>query len=78
MVLRREPKRCTGWHWHVAENGEATGPFTPAQLIEAIGAGRVTQGSLVWCAGMATWQPAGQLDALSPHLATVPPPLPEA
>ena len=35
-------------NWHVAENGEAMGPFTSAQMAQAIAVGRVTPTSLVW------------------------------
>jgi len=71
------PPAVPAVHWHVAEDGEATGPFTPAQLAQAIGGGRVTRESLVWCAGMDGWLPAGQVGALAAQFAPVPPPLPE-
>jgi len=63
--------------WHVAENGEAIGPFTPAQMAQAIGGGRVTRESLVWCVGMEAWLPAGQVEALNAQFAPPPPPVPE-
>ena len=63
--------------WHVAENREALGPFTPAQMTQAIAGGRVTTTSLVWCAGMESWLPAGEVEALSGHFAPQPPPIPE-
>jgi hypothetical protein len=47
--------------WHVAENGEALGHFTPAQMAQAIAGGRVTIESLVWCAGMDAWLPTGDV-----------------
>lgn len=63
--------------WHVAENGEALGPFTPAQMAQAIAGGRVTRASLVWCAGMDGWHPAGDVEALAGQFAPPPPPVPE-
>ena len=63
--------------WHVAENGEAMGPFTPAQMSQAIAGGRVTPTSLVWCAGMEGWLVAAEVDALAGQFAPAPPPVPE-
>ncbi|MEE8581987.1 MAG: SPFH domain-containing protein [Myxococcota bacterium] len=62
--------------WHVAENGQTTGPFTPALLAEAVAAGRLRADSLVWSAGMAGWVPAGQVPALASLFPAVPPPPP--
>lgn len=63
--------------WHVAVNGQTTGPYTAEQLIAGAAAGQLTRVSLVWSAGMPGWQAAGQV----PQLATVfgpptPPPPP--
>jgi membrane protease subunit (stomatin/prohibitin family) len=60
--------------WHVAEQGRATGPLAAPALAQAIAQGRVTRDTLVWCAGMAGWEPAGS----RPELAALfgPPPLP--
>lgn len=46
--------------WHLAENGEAVGPFTQPQLVEALDNGRLRADTLVWRAGMQGWTPAGQ------------------
>jgi membrane protease subunit (stomatin/prohibitin family) len=59
--------------WHVAENGQSTGPLTLAQLVQAAASGRLRPETLVWTAGMAGWVAAGQV----PQLASLwPPPLP--
>jgi membrane protease subunit (stomatin/prohibitin family) len=63
--------------WHFALNGAAQGPFPPAQLQQAIAAGQVTRETLVWTAGMAEWQPAGQVPALAGAF-VAPPPMPAA
>jgi len=61
--------------WHIAENGQAVGPFTPGQLVEAIGSGRVGRETLVWMAGMSDWSPAGQVAQLAPIFGQTPPPI---
>ncbi len=62
--------------WHVAQNGESTGPFGEQQVVEAIRAGRFGRESLVWSPGMANWIEAGQVPALLEHFPAEPPPLP--
>lgn len=62
--------------WHIAENGAPVGPFTGAQLAQAIAGGRVTRESLVWSPGMAQWQPAEQVPMLQGLFAATPPPIP--
>jgi membrane protease subunit (stomatin/prohibitin family) len=59
--------------WHVAENGQSVGPFSPAQLAQAVTAGRLRPDTLVWTSGMPGWTAAGEV----PQLAGLfPPPLP--
>lgn len=60
--------------WHVAEAGRATGPFTLAEIGEAIAAGRVGAATMVWRPGMAEWRTAGEVDDLAGLLAPPPPP----
>jgi hypothetical protein len=62
--------------WHMAENGQSSGPFTPAQLSQAASAGRLRPDTLVWTAGMDGWRAAGELPQLSGLFAAVPPPVP--
>ena len=62
--------------WHIAENDQAIGPFTTAQLAQAVSAGRVSRGTLVWCAGMSEWMAAGENDSLASIFSTMPPPMP--
>ena len=64
--------------WHVAEAGESVGPFTPAQLAQAIGAGRIRNDTLVWCAGMESWVAASSVDTLAGYFVPQPPPIPGA
>lgn len=62
--------------WHVAENGQALGPFADAQLAEAARAGRLTPASMVWTSGMTGWAPAGTVPALARLFAAGDPPPP--
>lgn len=62
--------------FHVAVNGQQTGPFGMAELQAQMAAGRLTRESLVWSPGMAAWTPAGQVAALAALFAAAPPPVP--
>jgi len=50
--------------WHVAENGEAVGPFSAPQLQEAVASGRLRPDTLVWRAGMQGWTQAAEMPEL--------------
>ncbi len=62
--------------WHVAEAGASVGPFTPAQVAQAIAGGRITRDTLVWTAGMEGWLAAGEVETLAGYFAPQPPPIP--
>ena len=62
--------------WHIVESGQSVGPFTPGQLAQAVGAGRVGPDTLVWTKGMAQWVPANQAPPVEALLANAPPPPP--
>lgn len=62
--------------WHVATNGQTSGPMSPPQLQSAIASGQVTRGTMVWCAGMSAWQAAGQVPQLAGAFGPPPPPPP--
>lgn len=64
--------------WYLAVNGQSQGPFTMQQIHQGIAAQEVGRESLVWCAGMANWQAAGQVPALSSAFGATPPPPPPA
>lgn len=61
--------------YHIAVNGQATGPFDMAALTQMANAGQITTDSLVWKNGMAQWAKAGTVDELK-GLFTVMPPIP--
>ncbi len=62
--------------WHIAEGGQSVGPFTQAQLAQAIASGRVGRETLVWTAGMNEWTGASEIEALAGFFAPQPPPIP--
>ncbi|WP_020561337.1 SPFH domain-containing protein [Thiofilum flexile] len=75
------PQSTEPAEWHVAMNNntQAVGPITLSALQERIRQGQLSRETLVWQAGMASWQPAGQLAALASSFAAnamTPPPLP--
>jgi len=62
--------------YFVAVEGQQTGPFDMQALTAQAAAGRLTRQSLVWAQGMAQWTTAGEVAALAPLFANVPPPIP--
>lgn len=60
--------------WHMVEAGRSIGPLDLAALADAALDGRLGPDTLVWCAGMRDWQPAGDVAALAPLFE--PPPVP--
>ena len=62
--------------FHVAANGQQTGPFALAALQQQAASGSLTRSSLVWMAGMAQWAKAGEVPELAPLFANVAPPVP--
>lgn len=59
--------------YHVAVNGQATGPFDVSVLAQMVTAGQFTADSLVWKSGMEQWAKAGTIDELKNLFSTVPP-----
>jgi len=62
--------------FHVAVNGQTTGPFDLHSLSQQLQTGQFTRHSLVWRAGMSQWQAAGEVAELKNLLAAIPPPIP--
>ena len=62
--------------YHVVVNGQATGPYDLAALKQMVDAGQLTSDSLVWQAGMVTWEKAGAIDSLK-ELFNITPPIPK-
>lgn len=59
--------------YHVAVNGQATGPYDLATLKQMADAGRFTPDSLVWQSGMVAWEKASTVDGLKTILTSIPP-----
>jgi membrane protease subunit (stomatin/prohibitin family) len=64
-----------GATWHAAINGQSQGPYTLPQIQNAIQTGQVDRATLVWCAGMNNWLPAGEVPQTASLFAAAPPPL---
>ena len=62
--------------YHVAVNGQATGPFDINVLTQMANAGQLTADSLVWKSGMAQWEKAGNVDELKRLFENAMPPIP--
>lgn len=59
--------------YHVAVNGQATGPFDLAVLAQMMSVGQFTADSLVWKSGMEQWRKAGEVDELKSLFPAMPP-----
>jgi len=62
--------------YHVAVNGQATGPFDISVLAQMVISGHLTVDSLVWKNGMTQWTKAGTVDDLRNLFANAMPPTP--
>ncbi len=63
--------------WHVAKNGETSGPFSKAQLGRMAHAGEITRTTYVWTAGQDGWKPAEDVIELAQLFTILPPPPPQ-
>lgn len=59
--------------YHVAVNGQATGPFDMTSLTQMAADGQLTGDSLVWKNGMAQWEKAKTVDDLKGLFSPMPP-----
>lgn len=67
--------------WHIAENGETSGPFSRAtmgRMAAGQDARALTRETLVWAAGLDGWLPAGEVPELATLFTVMPPPPPPA
>lgn len=63
--------------WHIAANGQSTGPFGGEQIQQGISAGQITAKTMIWSPTLSGWTAAGQVpDWASFFQAQSPPPLP--
>ena len=63
--------------WYAALDNQQAGPFTPDQIRQLIGEGRIARETLVWKQGLADWIQAGQADEVKEFFGATPPPLPK-
>lgn len=59
--------------YHVAVNGQATGPFDLSALAQMASNGQLTVNSLVWKPGMEQWVKAGTMEDLKNIFVSIPP-----
>lgn len=62
--------------YHVAVNGQATGPFDLSFLTQMANNGQLTADTLVWKPGMAQWAKAGTVEKLNILIMNVTSPIP--
>jgi membrane protease subunit (stomatin/prohibitin family) len=62
--------------WHVAENGQTSGPFSTAAMGRKVNDGTLTRETMVWTPGQDGWKPAGDVMPLARLFTVQPPPPP--
>ena len=60
----------------LAVNGQQYGPYNMQQLQQMVTSGQLTAQTLVWCQGMAAWEPASNRPDLASLFAPAAPPMP--
>ncbi len=62
--------------YHIAIDGQQTGPFPLEEIKNRIASNQVLRDTLVWSAGMPNWARADSVDELKALFSQTPPPLP--
>ncbi|QBF31115.1 SPFH domain-containing protein [Thalassococcus sp. S3] len=62
--------------WHIARNGQTTGPFSKATLGRMAAEGELTRETYVWTAGQDGWMKAEDVQELAQLFTILPPPPP--
>mgnify|MGYP002627068718 CR=1 FL=1 len=62
--------------YHVVVNGAAAGPYGMQELSQMVVEGQLTQTTLVWKPGMATWAPVSSIPELMGIFNNTIPPIP--
>jgi membrane protease subunit (stomatin/prohibitin family) len=75
-AINTPPPPAPSVAYHIALNGQQSGPYTLNQLKEFAVNGTFTKQHYVWKPGMAAWEPAETAPAVSDVFAGVPPPPP--
>lgn len=74
--LRTTPPPIPSVVFHVAVNGQATGPYDLPSLVKMTAEGKLNADSLVWKAGMKQWEKAGVINDLKDLFTDKMPPIP--
>jgi len=64
--------------WHIAKDGNVTGPFSKATMGQKVSSGELTRESMVWTQGQDGWLPAEDVQELAQLFTVLPPPPPPA
>ena len=64
--------------WHLAENGQTSGPFSKASLGRKVSDGSLSRETYVWTEGQDGWMRAGDVQELARLFTVMPPPPPGA
>jgi hypothetical protein len=62
--------------WHIADNGQTSGPFSTAAMGRKVNDGSLTRETMVWTPGQDGWKPAGEVTPLARLFTIQPPPPP--
>ena len=62
--------------FHIALNGQQSGPFNLEQLKQFVQSGQFTQNHHIWKEGMAGWELASNIPEIANLFGSVPPPPP--
>jgi membrane protease subunit (stomatin/prohibitin family) len=62
--------------WHIARDGQTSGPFSRAELGRMAAEGELGRNTYVWTVGLDGWKAAGDLDELAQLFTVLPPPPP--
>ena len=62
--------------WHIAENGQTSGPYSKARLGRMAQEGQLKRDTHVWTPGQDGWQRAGDVAELAQLFTILPPPPP--
>ncbi|NOC84194.1 MULTISPECIES: SPFH domain-containing protein [unclassified Ruegeria] len=64
--------------WHIAVDGQTSGPFSKAKMGRMASEGEITRDTYVWTPGQDGWKKAGEVQELAQLFTILPPPPPGA
>ncbi|WP_170368051.1 SPFH domain-containing protein [Ruegeria arenilitoris] len=64
--------------WHIAVDGQTSGPFSKAKMGRMASDGEITRDTFVWTPGQDGWKKAGEVQELAQLFTILPPPPPGA